>query len=103
MMRPVPIPPPDLPPGSAYLVPWSFDRSLGPPRFALDNIGAEVLHAISLHLLGSGTMASRAPLVMRPGDRLVLTIRADDLARDTVLLVRWFRPNGEEYLWRVSF
>ncbi len=84
-------------------MPWAFDRSLGPPRFALDNVGPEVLHAISLHLLGSGTMLSRAPLVMRPGDRLVITIRDEDLARNTILLVRWFRPNGEEYLWRVAF
>jgi hypothetical protein len=66
-------------------------------------VGDEVLHAISLHLLGSGTMLSRAPVTVRPGERLSTTIRGDDLALDTVLVVRWFRPDGGEYLWRVSF
>ena len=59
--------------------------------------------AISLHLLGSGTMLSRAPVTVRPGERLSTTIRGDDLALDTILVVRWFRPDGGEYLWRVSF
>lgn len=80
-----------------------FDRSLPPPHFALQNDGGEVLHAISLHLLGSGSMLRRAPLTMCPGDRIVLSIREDDLARNSVLVVRWFRPDGSEYLWRVSF
>ncbi|PPF53525.1 hypothetical protein C5B94_09585 [Clavibacter michiganensis] len=84
-------------------MPWHFDRTLERPRFALVNVGDEVLHAISLHLLGSGTMLSRAPVTVRPGERLSTTIRGDDLALDTVLVVRWFRPDGGEYLWRVSF
>ncbi len=93
-----PTPPP------AYAVPWRFDRSLGPPLFVLTNNGTEVLHAISLHLLGSGRMLCRAPITMRPGDSARIILHHDeDLARDTVLVVRWFRPDGGEYLWRVSF
>ncbi len=84
-------------------MPWHFDRTLERPRFALVNVGDEVLHAISLHLLGSGTMLSRAPVTVRPAERLSTTIRGDDLALDTILVVRWFRPDGGEYLWRVSF
>jgi hypothetical protein len=108
-----PLPSPDAPPpdgdasgarATAYAVPWTFDRSLGPPLFTLTNVGSEVLHAISLHLLGSGTMLCRAPITMRPGDTVRIVLRHDDdLARDTVLVVRWFRPDGGEYLWRVSF
>ncbi len=93
---------PDTPP--AYAVPWDFDRSQGPPVFTLTNAGTEVLHAISLHLLGSGRMLCRAPITMRPGDSMRIVLRHDeDLALDTVLVVRWFRPDGGEYLWRVSF
>ncbi|AJW78634.1 MULTISPECIES: hypothetical protein [Clavibacter] len=103
MLRPVPPLPIRPDPEPAYRVPWHFDRTLERPRFALVNIGDEVLHAISLHLLGSGTMLSRAPVTVRPGERLSTTIRGDDLALDTILVVRWFRPDGGEYLWRVSF
>ncbi|WP_108250636.1 hypothetical protein [Planctomonas deserti] len=93
----------DAPP-AAYAVPWEFDRSLGPPLFTLTNVGSEVLHAISLHLLGSGAMLCRAPITMRPGDSARIILRhEDDLALNTVLVVRWFRPDGGEYLWRVSF
>jgi hypothetical protein len=91
-------------PPAAYAVPWDFDRSQGPPLFTLTNVGPEVLHAISLHLLGSGRMLCRAPITMRPGDGMRIVLRHDeDLALDTVLVVRWFRPDGGEYLWRVSF
>jgi hypothetical protein len=95
--------PGDVPP-AAYPVPWTFDRSQGPPLFTLTNAGREVLHAISLHLLGSGRMLRRAPITMGPGDSMRIVLRHDeDLALDTVLVVRWFRPDGGEYLWRVSF
>jgi hypothetical protein len=119
MIRLVPPLPPDDPPSEngmfrdagpedpgapAYAVPWAFDRSQGPPLFTLTNAGREVLHAISLHLLGSGTMLCRAPITMRPGESVRVLLRHDhDLALDTVLVVRWFRPDGGEYLWRVSF
>jgi hypothetical protein len=119
MIRLVPPLPPDDPPSAnalfgdapadgarppAYAVPWAFDRSQGPPLFTLTNAGREVLHAISLHLLGSGTMLCRAPITIRPGDSVRVVLRHDhDLALDTVLVVRWFRPDGGEYLWRVSF
>lgn len=96
-------PPPPAEGRAAYPVPWVFDRSLAHPRFALENAGTEVLHAISLHLLGSGTLLRGAPVTMRPGDRIVLSIRDADLARNTILLVRWYRPDGTDYLWRVSF
>jgi len=104
-----PLPSPDASsrdgtPAPAYAVPWDFDRSQGPPLFTLTNAGSEVLHAISLHLLGSGRMLCRAPITMRPGDSMRIVLRHDeDLALDTVIVVRWFRPDGGEYLWRVSF
>jgi hypothetical protein len=92
------------PPPAAYAVPWTFDRSMGPPLFTLTNAGSEVVHAISLHLLGSGRLLCRAPITMRPGDSARIFLRHDDdLALNTVLIVRWFRADGGEYLWRVSF
>jgi hypothetical protein len=86
---------------TAYRVPWHFERGDG--HYALRNLGVERLTAVTFTLYGSGIMPASAPTTLEPGDALEIVISGHDLARDTIGLVRWFRPNGEEYLWRVSF
>jgi hypothetical protein len=86
---------------SAYRVPWVFERGEG--RYALRNLGAETLTAVTFSLHGSGMMPATAPTTLYPGDTLEIVISGRDLARDTVGVVRWFRPDEREYLWRVSF
>jgi hypothetical protein len=92
---------------SAYRVPWQFERGdgLGIPAncFTLRNLGPERLSHVTFDVYGSGLMPSSAPSTLEPGDVLEIVISGADLARDTIGLVRWFRPNGQEYLWRVSF
>lgn len=89
-------------PTVAYAVPFRIDRS-GAPRYELANIGSEPLRAITLTLLGSGLMPSAAPRRLLPGQSMSFTVRSDNPARNTIVVVRWFRPSGEQYLWRVSF
>lgn len=89
-------------PAVAYAVPFRIDRS-GAPRYELANVGSEPLRAITLTLLGSGLMLPAAPRGLLPGQSLGFTLRAEDPARNTVVVVRWSRPTGEQYLWRVSF
>jgi hypothetical protein len=86
---------------SAYRVPWLFERGDG--YYSLRNLGAEPLTAVTFNLYGSGFMPTTAPATLRSGDALEIVIAGQDLARDTIGVVRWFRPNGQEYLWRVSF
>jgi hypothetical protein len=90
-------------PDSAYPVPFHLERDAGPRRYRLTNAGDEALEGVTLSLLGAGLMPASAPSTLQPGEALEVSISARDLARSTVLLVRWFRPSGEEYLWRVSF
>lgn len=85
-----------------YRIPFAFDRASA-PRFRLSNTGRETLRGVTVTLTGSGVMPAGLPRVLRPGEHLELVVRGDDLARDTVLVVRWLRPSGEEYLWRVAF
>jgi hypothetical protein len=92
---------------NAYRVPWLFERGTGhapsPSGFTLRNLGSETLTRVTFNLYGAGLMPSSAPSTLEPGDALEIVISGADLARDTIGLVRWFRPNGQEYLWRVSF
>jgi hypothetical protein len=89
---------------SAYRVPWLFERGSAQSNvFRLRNLGQERLAAVTFTLYGSGVMPASAPTTLEAGDALELVISGADLARDTIGLVRWFRPNGHEYLWRVSF
>jgi hypothetical protein len=86
----------------AYPVPWRIDRSRA-PHYELANIGGEPLRAVTLTLLGSGLLVSGAPRRLSPGAAFAFTLRAENPARNTIVVVRWFRPSGEQYLWRVSF
>lgn len=85
----------------AYRVPWVFER--GDDRYALRNLGPEALTAVTFTLHGSGVMPATAPATLYSGEALEIVIAGQNLARDTIGVVRWFRPNGQEYLWRVSF
>jgi hypothetical protein len=37
-----------------------------------------------------------------PGEAVRASVTGVDPARDTVLVVRWFPPDGREYLWQIS-
>ena len=88
---------------SAYLVPFRLERDAGPRRYLLTNRGREPVDGVMVSLLGPGVMPATAPSTLEVGESLEVLIAAQDLARSTVLVVRWFRPSGEEFLWRVSF
>jgi hypothetical protein len=58
---------------------------------------------VRLCLLGSGLLLPLSRRRLPPGTTLAFAVRGEDLARRAVVVVRWFRPDGEEYLWRISF
>jgi hypothetical protein len=85
-----------------YRVPFLFDRSRA-PLYRLVNVGGERLRGVTVTLLGSGVMPALAPTTLDPTRSIELTIRGEDLPRESNLVIRWLRPSGEDYLWRVSF
>ncbi|GAB3607121.1 hypothetical protein GCM10027413_25300 [Conyzicola nivalis] len=87
----------------AYRVPFIVDRSRAPVRYYLVNRSAETLDGMRLAVLGSGLLLPLSQSRLLPGAVLGFAVRGHDLARNSVVIVRWFRPNGDEYLWRVSF
>jgi hypothetical protein len=87
----------------AYRVPFVVDRSRAPVRYYLVNRSAETLHGLRLAVLGSGLLLPVSQTRLLPGGVLGFAVRGHELARNSVVVVRWFRPNDDEYLWRVSF
>jgi hypothetical protein len=83
-------------------VPFVFDRSRA-PVYRLVNVGSERLRGVTVALLGRGLMSPVMPGALGPNEAIELQVRGRDLARDAVLQVRWLRPDGADYLWRVSF
>ncbi len=83
-------------------MPFLVDRT-HTSRVRLTNTSVERLDGVTFALLGPGTMPSLAPMAIPPGATVAVPVRGDDLAKATVLVVRWFRPSGDEYLWRISF
>jgi hypothetical protein len=88
---------------TAYRVPWHFERGEGAGMYGLRNLGVERLSGVTFNLYGSGAARASAEAALEPGDVLELVITGLDLARTTVGIVRWLRPNGDEYLWRLRF
>lgn len=85
----------------AYRVPLRVDRTHA-PAYRLVNVSDERLSGLRVTLLGSGRLVPISSLRLSPGTALTVVVHDTD-ARTSVLIVRWFRPNGEEFLWRVSF
>ena len=82
----------------AYRVPFVLEREQN--AYRLTNTSTETVHGVTFTLHGAGVMAISPPRVMRPGHGIEVTIAAR--AAGAILVIRWFRPSGIEYLWRVD-
>jgi hypothetical protein len=82
----------------AYRVPFELESD--GKAYRLVNVSTEVVHGLSFTLHGAGVMAISPARVLRPGHGVEVTIAARSSA--AILVVRWFRPSGIEYLWRVA-
>jgi hypothetical protein len=87
----------------AYRVPFVVDRSRAPSRYYLVNRSPEPLDGVRLSLLGSGQTLPASSRRMQPGGIVAFAPDGANLSRASVVIVRWFRPDGDEYLWRITF
>lgn len=84
----------------AYRVPFRLEGE--PPAYRFLNEGSEPVHGVAVTIHGPGGLAANSPAKLQPGEALEVTIESGRLLRGTILVVRWFRPDGVEYLWRVT-
>jgi hypothetical protein len=87
----------------AYPVPFAISRFSAQNSLVLTNRSPERLTALSFSLLGTGSLRTTAPVVVAPGQQVRLSVTGQELPRSGIVVVRWFRPDGSEYLWRITF
>ena len=85
----------------AYRVPFQLEREPARHLYRLTNISPEIVSGVTFTLHGAGVMAISPPRVVRPQHGIEVTIAARPSS--AILVIRWFRPSGVEYLWRVAF
>lgn len=88
---------------AAYPVPFAIERRTAPHTLVLTNRSSERLTALSFSLLGTGSVRTTAPVVLDPGRQVRLVVSGQELPRRGIVVVRWFRPDSAEYLWRITF
>lgn len=86
----------------AYPVPWSVDRTAA-PHYRIVNTSAQELRGVTVSVAGSSDVRVSSPASIRPGEAVRAVLVGEDPSRDTLLVVRWFPPDGREYLWQISF
>lgn len=89
-------------PEAAYPVPFKLSR-IGKELLVLRNISAEPVRNIRLSLIGPGVFSSDNSGGLEPSQALNIVVGAGVRAVDSLLIVRWFRSDGREYLWQISF
>ncbi len=62
-----------------------------------------MLHGVSVSIAGRSRLQVSSPTSIAPGAAVDATVTGARIERDTILVVRWFRSDGSEYLWHVSF
>jgi hypothetical protein len=86
---------------AAYRVPFLWRRE--GQHYLLTNASPEIVSGVTFTIHGAGVMRATVPHVIPPGHGMEVTVAGANLPRDTILVVRWFRPSGVEYLWRIAF
>jgi len=82
-------------------VPWRVDRSTA-PHYRLVNTGHETLSGVTVSVAGSARLRVSTPTSVPPGEAVRASVSGLGAERDSVLVVRWFPPDGREYLWQIS-
>ena len=96
------------PPGpAAFAVPWRVTRGEASGVIELQNVSGEPLASVRFALAGSGLLGLSLPCRIEPGERLRVVVRGSlaegaAASADAMLVVRWFRVDGEELLWPIA-
>lgn len=87
-----------------YPNPWRVIARQPETHVLLRNGSAERLTFVRLSVAVAGALALSLPRHILPGAIVeVVFDRSQPPDPNTLVTLRWFRPNGHEYLWHLSF
>lgn len=92
------IDPDESPPELAYPVPWAITRTRAPECRAR-NAGPEILERVTVADLTTGRLLTTAAVRVAPGQTIEIPL---DRSRAGAAILRWTRPTGSEYLFRIT-
>lgn len=91
----------------AVAVPWRVVRRSASGVIEVEHCGAAPLYSVRFALAGSGMLGLSLPRTVLPGERLRVVVRGAPTeeaegSADTMLVMRWFQPDGTELLWPIA-
>jgi len=91
----------------AVAVPWRVVRRSESGVIEVEHCGAAPLYSVRFALAGRGMLGLSLPRTVLPGERMRVVVRggfAESVAgsADTMLVMRWFQPDGTELLWPIA-
>lgn len=90
----------------ALRVPWRVSACVVPGVVEVEHCGWRPAHSVRFALAGNGMLGLSLPGTVLPGERVRVAVRGG-LARDcaaapdAMLVLRWFEPDGREFLWPI--
>ncbi|MEB4614631.1 hypothetical protein [Leucobacter sp. M11] len=87
----------------AYRVPWAVLQRDPDGTVEVLNIGTERLRFVRFAVIGAGLLGMSLPGPVDVNERLSVRVRGLAAEPASLLLLRWFRPHGGEYLWPIAF
>lgn len=86
----------------AYAVPWRIQRATGGQWLSVVNVGGERLTFVQFVSSGFGEPVLSLPVHVNPQEGVQVVLTEMTPLPQALLILRWRRPNGEEYVWPVG-
>lgn len=91
----------------AVSVPWHVVTRSASGVIEVEHRGSSPLHSVRFALAGNGMLGLSLPRTVYPGERVRVVLRGGHAERtsaaaDTMLMMRWFEPDGREMLWPIA-
>lgn len=86
---------------TARVVPWHVVRRTD-KIVEVEHRGVTPLHSVRFALAGSGVIGLSLPRTVHSGERLMVRIGEVRNHPRSMLVLRWFEPEGTELLWPIA-
>ena len=91
----------------AIALPWRVSARSASGVLEVEHCGDRPAHSVRFALAGAGVLGLSLPGTVLPGERVRVVVRGgvagvSAAAPDALLVLRWFEPGGQEFLWPIA-